>query len=167
MKFLLITLLFFLTGVSAYFFYLGYKSHKGNPPGLHNARLSPCPDKPNCICTEYPDDSSHFTDALQYDETQYDEKNADAIVQSIRAAIKETGGQLLNADNINRNSTYISAIYVSSLFKFVDDFEIRIDPESKRIHIRSASRVGHSDMGTNLKRITTFKKSLAGFLVSE
>ncbi|VAW66750.1 hypothetical protein MNBD_GAMMA11-875 [hydrothermal vent metagenome] len=153
MKFLLITLLFFLIGISAYFFYLGYKSQKGNPPGLHSARLSPCPDKSNCICTEYPNDPSHFTDALQYDE-----KSADAIVQSIRATIKETGGQLINADNINRNSTYISAIYTSSLFKFIDDFEVRIDPQNKRIHIRSASRVGHSDMGENLKRIAAFKK---------
>lgn len=150
-----------LIGVSAYFFYLGYKSQKGNPPGLHNARLGPCPGKPNCICTEYPDDPTHYTAALRYDK-----KTPETIVQSIRAAVKETGGQLLNANNINKDSTYISAVYISSLFKFVDDFEVRIDPQNRRIHIRSASRVGHSDMGKNLNRIDAFKKKLSSILAS-
>ena len=33
----------------------------------------------------------------------------------------------------------------------MDDFEIRIDSIQKVIHIRSASRVGHGDLGVNKK----------------
>ncbi len=159
MKLILISLFTLLFGVAAYFFYLGYKSQKGTPPGLlpdlSNSKLTPCSNKPNCICTEYPDAPSHYTEAILYDE-----KTPETIVQSIRTAITETGGQLFNANTINKNSTYISATYTSSLFKFVDDFEVRIDRNNKRIHIRSASRVGHSDMGANLKRIKAFRKKL-------
>ncbi|VAW61433.1 hypothetical protein MNBD_GAMMA10-1164 [hydrothermal vent metagenome] len=156
MKLTLIILSSLIIIALAYFIYLGFKSHNGSPYGLRNSKLSPCTSKPNCICTEYPEDKSHFTEAFNYSET-----NTDSIVQSIRASIKQTGGEIINAEKINNKSTYISANYTSALFRYVDDFEVRIDTQKKRIHMRSASRVGHSDMGANLKRIQAFTKMLS------
>jgi len=46
-----------------------------------------------------------------------------------------------------------------TLFGFVDDLEIRIDAEVSVIHLRSASRVGKSDLGANRKRVEMIKKS--------
>jgi len=129
-----------------YFFYLGYKSQNGSAPGLVNSKLSPCPDKPNCICTEFADDQSHFTDAIKYQSLSLD---------NITNAIESTGGIISTTQN-----NYIAATYTSRIFKYVDDFEIRIDSENQVIHIRSASRVGHSDIGANLKRIENFKNAL-------
>lgn len=146
MKILLIILLTILITGLIYFIYLGFKSQNGSAPGLADSRLTPCSNKPNCICTEYPDQKSHYTSAINYKEL---------ILDNIVEAIQSTGGSIsTNKDN------YIAATYSSSLFKYVDDFELRIDTESKLIHIRSASRVGHSDMGANLKRIEKFKATL-------
>ncbi len=134
-----------LTGL-AYFFYLGYKSQTGEAKGLVNLKLAPCSVKPNCICTEYPDDKTHFTSAIN---------TPAADMDTIIKAIRTTGGVInLTGDN------YIAATYTSKIFNYVDDFEIRIDKENKLIHIRSASRVGHSDMGANLKRINHFKSAV-------
>ena len=53
---------------------------------------------------------------------------------------------------------YLAATFTSAIFKFVDDLEIRIDSTQEVIHIRSASRVGYSDMGVNKKRTELLKK---------
>ena len=39
------------------------------------------------------------------------------------------------------------------MFRFVDDLECRLDAENRVIHVRSASRVGYSDLGVNRKRV--------------
>lgn len=48
---------------------------------------------------------------------------------------------------------YLHAEYRSKLFRFVDDVEFLFPPESNLIHVRSASRVGYSDMGVSRKRV--------------
>ena len=54
---------------------------------------------------------------------------------------------------------YLAATFTSSIFRFVDDLEIRIDTGQEMIHLRSASRVGHSDGGVNRKRVELLKNS--------
>jgi uncharacterized protein (DUF1499 family) len=36
---------------------------------------------------------------------------------------------------------------------FVDDVEFLAEPAAGLVHVRSASRLGHSDLGVNRKRI--------------
>lgn len=52
----------------------------------------------------------------------------------------------------------IEAMASTQLFGFVDDVAIRIRPADKgsRIDVRSASRVGQSDLGANAKRVKAF-----------
>ena len=64
--------------------------------------------------------------------------------------IKEGGGEVSVA-----REEYIAATFSVSLFGFIDDVECRLDTSKNRIHIRSASRVGHSDLGVNKKRAET------------
>ena len=52
---------------------------------------------------------------------------------------------------------YLAAEYYSKLFGFVDDVEFR--KASDAVHVRSASRVGHSDMGANKKRISELREA--------
>ncbi len=148
MKIILIILITALLLGLIYFFYLGYKSQNGTAPGLVNSKLKPCSNKPNCICTEYPEDKPHFTEAIKFSD-----EDTTILTQTIENAINNTGGTITD-----KQVDYISATYTSNIFRYVDDFEIRIDNKEKTIHIRSASRVGHSDMGTNLKRIEHFKQ---------
>jgi len=143
---LIIITVIILTGV-IYFIYLGFKSQTGTPIGLIDNRLSPCPSTPNCICTEYPNDESHFTEAITFSA-----ENADSVPTIMANAIEQTGGVITKAEN-----NYIAATYTSKLFRYVDDFEVRIDKNKQLIHMRSASRVGKSDFGANLKRIESLR----------
>ena len=134
----------------AYFIYLSVRSHSGIPPGLSNNKLSSCPNSPNCINSEFNKDTLHFIDSLPYQN-----KTIAEVTLLIRHAIQKTGGHITDI-----NSNYIAATYTSKLFRYVDDLEIRIDSEQKVMHFRSASRVGRSDFGVNIKRIQLIQKEL-------
>ena len=77
----------------------------------------------------------------------------DAASASVRDIILEMGGKIRS-----EQAEYIAATFRSPLFGFVDDLEIRIDPEASLIQLRSASRVGHGDFGANQKRVEQFQK---------
>lgn len=108
--------------------------------------LKPCPDKPNCINTEYPNDQKHFVEPLVFSD-----KSLEQVASKIKSVIVSMGGTFIKDDKF-----YIYATFTSGLFKFVDDFEVRIDEVSQQIHIRSASRTGYYDFGVNGKRVKEF-----------
>ena len=56
---------------------------------------------------------------------------------------------------------YLWAAFRSKGYRFVDDLECRMDIDSKVIHVRSASRVGHSDLGVNRKRVEALRSKMA------
>ncbi|VAW70751.1 hypothetical protein MNBD_GAMMA09-2468 [hydrothermal vent metagenome] len=155
MKIALIIIAALVVITLAYFIFLGFKSHSGKPAGLIKNQLAPCAKKPNCICTEYPNDTSHYTDAIHYTD-----ESVATVIQAVKTSIKKTGGVITRLPDTGKQNHYIAANYTSTIFRYIDDFEVRIDNENQRIHIRSASRVGHSDMGANLKRIKRFKNEL-------
>ena len=55
------------------------------------------------------------------------------------------------------NDNYLAATFTSSVFRFVDDLEIRFDADRIMIHMRSASRVAYSNRSINKKRIERVK----------
>lgn len=83
------------------------------------------------------------------------------VFSAALALVEQQEGFSLLASDVSTGT--IEAIFTSSVFKFVDDFIIRVrDEEGKtRIDFRSKSRVGRSDLGANARRITEFKKQLA------
>ncbi|HEY9647011.1 MAG TPA: DUF1499 domain-containing protein, partial [Chroococcidiopsis sp.] len=54
---------------------------------------------------------------------------------------------------ITATSDYLYAEFSSKLMGFVDDVEFYLSPADGVIHVRSASRLGQSDLGVNRKRI--------------
>ena len=66
----------------------------------------------------------------------------------IQHIIQEMGGEMTVDEG-----AYSAAVFTSPLFGFVDDVEWRNDTVNSTIHLRSASRVGHSDFGANRKRV--------------
>ena len=44
--------------------------------------------------------------------------------------------------------------------RYTDDLELLVLPTEKIIHIRSASRLGHSDLGANRKRVEFIRNLL-------
>ena len=120
----------------------------GEASGLVDGMLSKCPDKHNCVCSEYSTDTSHYIDPIIIPQ----DITID-LFSLLKNVLVDMGGDVLT-----ERENYIAASFTSALFKFVDDLEIRIDLSHNVIHIRSASRVGYSDMGVNIKRTELFKK---------
>ena len=148
MKIALIILAFVIVAFIISFFILGVISKSGKAPGLVEGTLSKCPNKPNCVCSEQKDDVNHYIDPIIIPQNiTFD------TLPILKNVIRDMGGTIC-AEKEN----YLASTFSSSIFGFVDDFEIRIDSIQKVIHIRSASRVGYGDMGVNKKRTELFKK---------
>jgi uncharacterized protein (DUF1499 family) len=114
-----------------------------------DGRLSPCPDMPNCVCSQYPSDKEHAASPLIFKGTQ-----SQAIV-----LIKKVMANLKRVDLAAERDNYLRFESTSLLLRFVDDIEFLIDSQAGLIHVRSASRVGYSDLGVNRSRV----ESIHGF----
>jgi len=139
--------------IIGYFFILGVLSKSGKPPGILEGRLTPCPNKPNCICSEFLLNEQHYFPPLNLITGQ-----ERAAWEELQAAITRQGGKITEA-----NERYIAARFTSTIFGFVDDFEARLDSMNHQIEFRSASRVGRSDFGVNRKRVKTISALLQPF----
>ena len=115
--------------------------------GVVEGKLPPCPASPNCVSSQSPD-KAHYIDPLRYQGTMAEARQRLLAVISTFPRTKITS--LL--DN------YILCEFTSALFRFVDDVEFYIDDSTKTIHLRSASRVGYSDLGVNRKRMEEIRK---------
>lgn len=129
------------------FVVLSYFSRKTPKLGLVDGRLRACPETPNCVCSEYQGKS--YVEPLHFNETQQTEW------ERVKAILREMGGRIETEE-----PQYLRAVFVTKIFRFRDDVELRMEPEKGLIHIRSSSRVGHSDFGQNQKRV---KKIRAAF----
>jgi len=151
----LLPIVFIVLAVLILFAYKAKQSQKSdlyqNKLGLNsnNTKLKPCGDKPNCVCSEYVESEDHFVSPLSY------KSDSALVLKQVENKIKEIGGEVTNSEN-----NYLSAVFKSRFFGFIDDLEMRIDEKSKTLHFRSASREGHSDLGVNAKRVALLKSLL-------
>ena len=56
--------------------------------------------------------------------------------------------------------SYLRAEFKSRVFGFVDDVELQLRAAEEAIAVRSASRVGYSDLGVNRRRVESLRKIL-------
>ena len=138
MRFIFLIIIVILAAVV----FLSLMSQRGSAKGLVNGKLAPLPDKPNCVSSEEGTDPSKRVEPLN------------ANKDEIKAAVAETGGEITSDQ-----ADYMSAIYKSRLMRFVDDVEFRKDGDVW--HVRSASRVGYSDMGKNRERVAALREALS------
>lgn len=54
---------------------------------------------------------------------------------------------------ITQKDDYLYAEFESMVFGFVDDVEFYFDSKTGTLHVRSASRIGKSDLGVNRERV--------------
>lgn len=121
----------------------------GMTTGLVDDRLAPCPSSPNCVSSDATDEE-HRVDAYRFDAPP-----ADAW-RGLREAVEaEERTTVITADD-----TYLHAEFRSAIFRFVDDAEFHLRPDDGIIAVRSASRVGYSDMGVNRKRVERIRDAL-------
>lgn len=154
MKVFIITLIFLSMLFVVILVGMSLISSKWHPKGLVKGKLARCTEKPNCVCSEYPEDKKHFVAPI---------KISDSLIQDVtgitKSIIQDLGGKI-----VSKSENYIAGTFKSPFFKFTDDLEIRIDRDKRLMHIRSAARVGYSDMSVNRNRaellIEQFNKTI-------
>jgi len=117
-----------------------------------NKQLGDCSSKPNCQGSQS-SRKSQTVDALPL--TQ----DASLALPTINTAMSEFGATIVSTQD-----NYLHATFKTPLMGYIDDVEFLVDAANNAVHIRSASRLGHSDLGANKKRIDKIRAHLAGKL---
>jgi uncharacterized protein (DUF1499 family) len=110
--------------------------------GVRNGRLKPVPSSPNAVSSQATTDY-HRISPLTYSASR------ESALAALKAIIENTPRTRI----IEVRPDYLYAEYTSKLMGFVDDVEFYLPPNEKIIHVRSASRLGHGDLGANRTRI--------------
>ncbi len=111
---------------------------------------APCPDRPNCV-SSMAQDPRHFIAPLAVDD------DPERAFRRLGRLIQEMPGSRL----IKYGDTYIHAECRTRWLRFIDDLECYLDRNAAVIHIRSASRLGYSDLGVNRRRVERLRRMMA------
>ena len=118
----------------------------GEPPqniGVQNGQLTACPESPNCV-SSYESDEEHGIAPLE------------ASLQQIQQVLVGFD----DANIVNAEGNYLYAEFTSSIMGYVDDVEFYRDDAAGVTHVRSASRLGYSDLGANRARVERIRAAL-------
>ncbi|MBE9043536.1 DUF1499 domain-containing protein [Pleurocapsales cyanobacterium LEGE 10410] len=133
--------------------------------GIDNGYLEPCPSSPNCVISQrllrrettepaltvgQDGDEDHEIEPIAY---QGDRANARESLLKVLSVVPRT-------KVIEQTGNYIRSESTSRIFKFVDDVEFYLPEDENVIHVRSASRVGESDLGVNRRRIEQIRLAM-------
>ncbi len=132
---------------------------KGNPPndlGVRDGRLKPPALTPNSVSSQallYPEHPKKDYAAIAPIEINNSGK---ATLARIKTIIETIPGTRIIEDTPD----YLYLQFTTPVLKFVDDAEFWFDTDTNVIHVRSASRLGKSDLGVNRKRIEKIRSAL-------
>jgi len=119
-----------------------------NNLGVRDERLSSCPSSPNCVSSQAFDER-HRIAPLAF--------NGDP--DTAFARLKQMLTQRSDTAIIENKPGYLR-VELRTTF-FVDDGEFLLDRVGRNIHVRSASRLGYSDLGKNRSRIEDIRREFS------
>jgi uncharacterized protein (DUF1499 family) len=114
---------------------------------LLDGKLRRCPDSPNCVCSEH-EGREHWIEPMPFSGDASD-------------AWQRLTGILRNYPRtkiVSETADYIETRVRTRIFRFEDVLEFRLDRVANLIHVRSASRIGYSDLGANRRRVEAIRK---------
>ncbi|MEM7167256.1 MAG: DUF1499 domain-containing protein [Planctomycetota bacterium] len=117
--------------------------------GVVNGTLLPCPPRPNCVCSQHSADDNTIAPLAAVE--------ADATWLRLREILASWP----RTEIIEETDSYLRAVVVTPLLRFRDDVEFLLDRDAGCIQVRSASRVGYSDLGVNRRRIEQLRTRLS------
>lgn len=130
---------------------LGLAGCAGERPqnlGAREGALAPCPSSPNCV-SSFAGDDRHRIAPLAF------KGDPDAAFAFLKQILVKRG----DATVIEEQTGYLRVELRTLLF--VDDAEFLLDREKGVIHLRSASRLGYSDLGKNRSRMEEIRTQFA------
>lgn len=116
--------------------------------GVHGGRLATCPGKPNSVSSQASDDK-HRISPLSF------RGDPEVAMSKLKAVVAATPRTRI----IESRPDYLYAECATPLMGFVDDVEFYCD--GKVVHVRSASRLGYSDLGVNRKRVESIRQAFS------
>ena len=111
--------------------------------------LGDCPGSPNCVGSEASDPARRVA------RLAVGEGGPAAIERVARLVESEPG-----ARTVAREADYLHAVFRTRLMGYADDVEFLALPDGE-VAVRSASRLGRSDLGANAKRVERLRAALA------
>lgn len=117
--------------------------------GVTEGHLRPCPGSPNCVST-VADDAAHRIAPFDLAVVP------DAAWPAVRAAV----AAIPHSQMVTATADYLHAEVSSAVFGFVDDLEVYLPADASALMVRSASRLGHSDLGVNRRRAEALRAAL-------
>jgi uncharacterized protein (DUF1499 family) len=122
----------------------GCSSTPEKPAG--KAALAPCGWLPNCV-NSVSGQGLQAVDPIKANNGQW---------QQIKTWIASQPDWEIVIDD----GYFIQAIVKTPLMRFRDDIQLQFDPGSELIQVRSSSRLGLSDLGTNYRRVEALREVL-------
>ena len=119
--------------------------------GSKDGRLVACPSSPNCVSSQA-DDERHRIAPLAFS------GDPDAAFARLKQVLDRRGDTTI----IEENTGYLR-VELRTTF-FVDDGEFLLDRERHVIQVRSASRLGYSDLGKNRSRLEEIREQFVTLL---
>lgn len=116
----------------------------------HDGHLTKCPTSPNCVVSQGGDET-HAIAPIPY---QSDLATAKETLLKVLAVVPGT-------TIVEETDNYIRTESESRIMGFIDDAEFYFPVGENVIEIRSASRLGESDLGVNRRRLEQIRFALA------
>jgi uncharacterized protein (DUF1499 family) len=117
--------------------------------GVNGGRLAACPSSPNCVSSDAADEGHRVAPfRIAAPAVRFWEAVREAVAALPRTTVVADTGEYLHAE------------CSSALLGFVDDLELHLRPVKGIIAVRSASRVGYSDLGVNASRVESLHEVL-------
>jgi uncharacterized protein (DUF1499 family) len=115
---------------------------------IERGQLAPCPSFPNCVSSQATDDGHRIAPlAIQGD--------ASVQMAALLAVVRDMPRTEIQVQTDN----YLWVVFASRLLRFCDDVEFLLGP-GDGVQVRSASRMGYSDLGVNRERVETIRARL-------
>ncbi len=121
-----------------------FTGEKPSNLGVKDGKLAVCPGSPNCVNSQSEDAQSKI----------------EPLPAVSIAEIKKVVEGMERTTIIEETDSYLYAEFKSKLMGYVDDVEFYLDSAANVVQVRSASRLGKSDLGVNRKRVEEIRSKL-------
>jgi len=128
----------------------------GTPPklGVQKGQLTACPATPNCVSSQANDPAQQVVPLL-----------ITGTPAQVQTQLLRVLGEIDRSKVVRVQDDYIAAEMTSQILRFVDDMEFYFPAtvatdDGTVVQVRSASRLGHSDLGVNRERIELIRERL-------
>ncbi len=129
---------------------LGHLERASRTKGLYTG-LKQCGTSPNCWCSSVPfaDSPARFIPAWDGKSIQ----DVKRVIDTYEVGQNGVDGGGFKIIEYDEGDNYIYVQFQSYKNGYIDDFECWYNPLSRKFDVRSASRIGMSDLGVNAKRL--------------